>query len=68
MEGEKTGRKIANETIQVTGIFKFQDSESELSIGLIQVGPLPTRMSKWGNQYISVAIDSFSRYVFVSTL
>jgi hypothetical protein len=55
LEGEKTGRKIANETIQVTGIFQ------ELSIDLI--GPLP--MSKSGNQYIAVAIDSFSRYVFV---
>jgi hypothetical protein len=55
LEGEKTGRKIANETIQVTGIFQ------ELSIDLI--GPLP--MSKSGNQFLAVAIDSFSRYVFV---
>ena len=49
LEGEKTGRKIANETIPVKGIFE------ELSID--PIGPLP--ISQLGNQYESVAIDSF---------
>ncbi len=40
LEGEKTGRKIALETIQVTGIFQ------EITVDLI--GPQPT--SKSGNQ------------------
>ena len=55
LEGEKTGRKIAHETIQVTGIFQ------ELSVDMI--GPLP--LSKSGNQYILVAIDSFARFLFL---
>ena len=55
LEGERTGRKIAHETIQVTGSFQ------EFSVYMI--GPLP--LSKSGNQYILVAIDSFARFLFL---
>jgi hypothetical protein len=55
LEGEKTGRKIAHETIQVTGIFQ------EISVDMI--GPLP--LSKSGNPYVLVAIDSFARFLFL---
>ena len=56
LEGEKTGRKIAHETIRVpiTGIFQ------EISVDMI--GPLPLSKSL-GNQYILVAIDSFARFL-----
>ncbi len=59
LEGEKTrtGRKIAHESIQVTGVFQ------EISVDMI--GPLPASVSKSGNQYILVAIDSFARFLFV---
>ena len=54
LEGEKTGRKIAHETIPITGIFQ------EISVDMI--GPLPLSKSL-GNQYILVAIDSFARFL-----
>ncbi len=50
-------RKVAHETIQVTGIFQ----DSEISVDMI--GPLP--LSKLGSQYILVALDSFARFLFL---